>query len=235
MHQERVASHATNAGLKTMEKTKIKIGVVADVVCPWCYIGKRRLERAMRMSSHRFFFDVEYFPFELNPHLPEEGVDYRTYLCQRYGTEERVQQLTNHLKEIAIREGLGLAPERQRVMPNTRNAHRVALFAREEGRQHQVVDALFDAYFTRGMNLSDIDNLVDIAVQAGLNGEKTEQLLHSNTGNVEIEMAAKELQNVGITSVPLFIIGDKSGISGAQSAEVFLEAFEHASLMMVDF
>src|SRR5690606_21119517 len=99
--------------------------------------------------------------------------------------------------------------EQQQVMPNTRNAHRLALFAREEGRQGQVVDALYDAYFTRGINLSDIDSLVSIAVDAGLDGEKTTQLLHSNTGNVEIEMAEKELQDLGITSVPLFIIGDR--------------------------
>lgn len=209
--------------------------MVADLVCPWSYIGKRRLETAIQMSSDRFRFDVEYFPFELNPHLPDTGVDYRSYLCQRYGTEDRVQQLTDHLKAIAAGEGLDFIPEQQQVMPNTRNAHRLALFARNEGKQGQVVDALYDAYFTRGINLSDINSLIGIAVDAGLDGEKTTQLLHSNTGNVEIEMAEKELQDLGITSVPLFIIGDRSGISGAQPVEVFIEAFEKTSLMFVDY
>lgn len=205
--------------------------MVADLVCPWCYIGKRRLERAMQLASSHFHFDVAYFPFELNPHLPEEGRDHDAYQCERYGSEARFQQITSHLKDIAAREGLVFTPGLQKVMPNTRNAHRVALFAREEGRQQQVVDALFDAYFTRGVNLSRIDNLVRIAVEAGLNGERTEQLLHSSTGKIEIEIAEKEMQDLGITSVPLFIVGERSAITGAQSVEAFLEGFAHASLM----
>lgn len=214
-----------------MDKIKIKIGVVSDVVCPWCYIGKRRLEKAMAMSSDRFEFDVEYFPFELNPQMPEEGADYREYLCKKFGGESKFLELTSHVKQIAAREGLEFNMELQKISPNTRNAHRVIMLAREDSKQMEVVEALFKAYFTEGADLSSFANLVDISVQSGLDAEKIEQLLNSNTGKLEIEMAEKELQKLGITAVPLFIIDDKFGISGAQSVEEFTKAFEEVAMV----
>ena len=214
-----------------MSKTKVKIGVVSDIVCPWCYIGKRRLEKAMERSSDRFEFEVEYFPFELNPHLPEEGTDFRQYLCEKFGSEEKFRQLTDHVKKVAAAEGLDFRLELQNVSPNTRNAHRIVLVARDEGRQAEVVEGLFRAHFTEGIDLSNRGNLVTIAEQAGLDAEKIELLLSSNTGKLEIEMAEKELQDLGITSVPLFIIDDKVAISGAQSVETFTKAFEESALV----
>ena len=214
-----------------MDKMKIKVGVVSDVVCPWCYIGKKRLEKAMALSADRFDFEVEYFPFELNPHMPEEGADYREYLCKKFGSEEKFQELTDHVKRVAAAEGLDFRLELQRTSPNTRNAHRLMLVAREKGKQEEVVESLFKAYFTEGVDLTRIDNLVRIAEDAGLDSEKIEQLLHSNTGKLEIEMAEKELQELGITSVPLFIIDDKLAISGAQSVEAFIRGFEETALV----
>lgn len=214
-----------------MNKMKIKIGVVSDVVCPWCYIGKRRLEKAMALSSDRFDFEVEYFPFELNPHLPEEGANYREYLRKKFGSEEKVSELTEHVKHVAAQEGLEFRLEEQKTAPNTRNAHRLMLLAREKGRQEEVVEALFRAYFTEAVDLTRIENLVKIADDAGLDGEKIEQLLQSNTGKLEIEMAEKELQELGITSVPLFIIDDKLAISGAQPVEAFIRGFEETTLV----
>jgi predicted DsbA family dithiol-disulfide isomerase len=214
-----------------MEKIKIKIGVVSDVVCPWCYIGKRRLEKAMDLLTDRFDFDVEYFPFELNPHIPEEGVDRREYLCRKFGGEAKYQELANHVKSIAAREGLQFHLELQKTAPNTRNAHRIIMLAREEGKQMDVAEAFFKAYFTDGVDLSKIDNLVDISHEAGLDRGKIDLLLRSNTGKLEIEMAEKELQDLGITSVPLFIIDNRLAISGAQSLDAFVKAFEEAAMV----
>jgi predicted DsbA family dithiol-disulfide isomerase len=211
-----------------MEKSRISIGVVSDVVCPWCYIGKRRLEKAMELSANQFVFDVEYFPFELNPHMPEEGVNYREYLCGKFGSEAKFMELSAHVKQVAAREGLTFNLERQRVSPNTRNAHRVIMLAREEGKQMQVVEALFRAYFTDGVDLSRTENLLAICANAGMDAEHIEQLLETNTGKLEIEMAEKELHDLGITGVPLFIIENKLAISGAQSVEAFIKAFEAA-------
>ena len=213
-----------------MNKTKIKIGVVSDVVCPWCYIGKRRLEEAMARSSDRFDFEVEYFPFELNPHLPEGGTNYREYLIEKFGSEEKYRQLTDHVKKVAVQEGINFRMDLQKTSPNTRNAHRIIMVARDEGRQREVVEALFSAHFTEGIDLSKLENLIDIADRAGLDREKIELLLNSNTGKLEIEMAEKELQELGITSVPLFIIDDNIAISGAQAVAAFTKAFEETAL-----
>lgn len=215
-----------------MAKVKIKIGVVSDVVCPWCYIGKQRLEKAMHQSSDRFDFEVEYFPFELNPHMPEDGVDYREYHIKKFGSESKYIQLTSHIKETANQEGLDFNMELQKTAPNTRNAHRIILVAKEAGKQIQVADALFKAYFSGGVDLSKVDNLIDISVSVGLDKTKIEQLLHSNTGKLEIEMAEKELQDLGITGVPLFMIDDKFAVSGAQPVDTFIKAFEEAALVI---
>jgi predicted DsbA family dithiol-disulfide isomerase len=215
-----------------MDKTKLKIGVVSDVICPWCYIGKRRLEKAMELASDRYEFEVEYFPFELNPHMSEEGASYKEYLCKKYGSEERFHQLTEHLRLTAAREELQFNLELQQTSPNTRNAHRIIMIARDEGKQLEVVEAFFRAYFTEGVDLTRIENLLDIAEEAGLDTDLIEQLLNSNTGKLEIEMAEKELHDLGITSVPLYIIENKFAISGAQSVETFTRAFDEAAMVM---
>ncbi|HET9486278.1 MAG TPA: DsbA family oxidoreductase [Chryseosolibacter sp.] len=213
-----------------MEQVRIKIGVVSDVVCPWCYIGKRRLEKAMRQLSDRFVFEVEYFPFELNPHMPEEGTDYKQYLCRKFGSESKFLELSEHVNQVAAREGLDFRLDLQSTVPNTRNAHRIIMLAREDGKQMEAVEGFFKAYFTEGVDLSKIESLIAISADAGLDIEKVDMLLHSNTGKLEIEMAEKELQGLGITSVPLFIIDDRFGISGAQSVETFTDAFEQAAM-----
>jgi predicted DsbA family dithiol-disulfide isomerase len=215
-----------------MDKLKIKVGVVSDVVCPWCYIGKRRLEKAMELTADRFEFEVEYFPFELNPHIPEDGVDFGDYLSKKFGSEQKYHELTSHLKRVAAQENLHFNLENQKRHPNTRNAHRIILMAREYGSQSQVVEALFRAYFTEGVDLTKIENLIRIAGEAGLDEGMVGLLLQSNTGKVEIEMAEKELSDLGITSVPLYIIDDRLAISGAQSAEAFTKAFEEASVLI---
>lgn len=212
-----------------MEKIAIKIGVVSDVVCPWCYIGKRRLEKAMALASGTYRFEVEYYPFELNPHLPEQGLSYRDYLTRKFGSEEKFRELTAHVTQAAAREGLRFHPELQKVSPNTRNAHRIIMLARDSGRQSDVVEAFFRAYFVEGIDLSSIEILADIAEGEGLDRTAVLQLLNSNTGKLEIEMAEKELHDLGITAVPLFIIDDRLGISGAQPIEVFSKAFEEVA------
>jgi Predicted dithiol-disulfide isomerase involved in polyketide biosynthesis len=108
-----------------MSKPKIKIEVVSDVVCPWCYIGKRRLEKAMDQLKDQMDFDVEFLPFELNPDMPKEGKDQKDYLVKKFGSEEKYQQITNHVVNVASQEGLKFDFQKQHVSPNTRDAHRI--------------------------------------------------------------------------------------------------------------
>ena len=153
---------------------------------------------------------------------------YRDYLCRKFGSEARFHELSEHVKAVAKREGLDFRLDEQEIYPNTRNAHRVILMAREQGKQEKVAEAMFNAFFTKGLDLSRIENLVAIAESQGLDSERVEMLLDSNTGKTEIEMAEKELHELGITSVPLFIIDDKTAIPGAQAVEVFVKTFEES-------
>jgi len=214
-----------------IDKQVIKIEVISDIVCPWCYIGKRRMEKAIELASNRLSVEVEYFPFELNPHMPPGGEDYRTYLIGKYGSEERFHELTDHIKIIAAREGLEYNLHLQQTYPNTRNMHRVIMIARDEGKQPQVVERFFKAYFTEGVDLTRIENLVRLSGEAGMDGEMIAQLLDSNVGVLEIEMAEKELHDLGITSVPLYIVENRWTISGAQSVEAFTRVFDQAAAM----
>jgi predicted DsbA family dithiol-disulfide isomerase len=207
-------------------KSTIKIGVISDVVCPWCYIGKRRLEKAMLELSDKFDFEVEYFPFELNPQIPASGLNQKEYLASKFGGEERYQQITGNVTTTAAREGLKFDFASQNISPNTRNAHRLIQLAKENNNHVALVEALFKAYFTDGTDLSKTENLVEIAANAGMDRAKVEQFLQSDAGIAEVEMTERELQQMGISGVPFYIINNKYGISGAQPSESFIKAFE---------
>lgn len=210
-----------------MDKIKpvIKIDVVSDVVCPWCYIGKRRLERAVQELSDDFNFDITYHPFELNPALPMEGVDQKQYLTKKFGGEARYTQLTQHVAQVAAGEGLTFDFDAQRVSPNTRNAHRVIELARQQGMQQVVKEAFMKAYFTDGIDLSKSENVTAIAVAAGMERGSVETLLEGEQGLAEIELAEAEMQRLGVSGVPFYIINNQYGISGAQPTDAFKRAF----------
>jgi predicted DsbA family dithiol-disulfide isomerase len=210
-----------------MLKPLIKIAIVSDVVCPWCYIGKRRLEKAVDALSNEFQFEVAYYPFELNPNMPAKGKDQHAYLSDKFGGPEEYERITGHTTEVALTEGLLFDFSKQKVSPNTLNAHRLILFAKETGKHLQMVERLFKAYFTDGIDLSKTENLIALAGEVGLSPEKTSAFLLSDSGVTEVRVAEKELQRMGVRSVPFYIINDKYGISGAQATETFIQAFRN--------
>jgi predicted DsbA family dithiol-disulfide isomerase len=209
-----------------MPKPIIKVDVVSDVVCPWCYIGKRRLEKAIDQLQDKFDFDITYHPFELNPTMPHEGTNQKEYLSKKFGGEERTSQITNHVTQVAAGEGLHFDFSKQHILPNTRTAHRIIQFAKQESKQLAVKEAFMKAYFEDGVDLSKKENLISVAVQAGLTKEKVEKLLSADEGLLEVVMAENELQKLGITGVPFYIVNNKYGISGAQPSTSFINAFE---------
>lgn len=209
-----------------MTKPKIKVDIVSDVVCPWCYIGKRRIERAMDTLSDKYDFEVEYHPFELNPQMPREGVDQKQYLSAKFGGEDRYDKITAQTTATAAQEGLNFDFSKQKISPNTRDAHRIIQFAKQEGKQPEVKEAFMKAYFEQGIDLSKKENLVSVAVQAGLSKAGVEALLSGTEGLAEVELAERELQKLGISGVPFYIINNKYGVSGAQASEAFIQAFE---------
>lgn len=212
-----------------MSKPKIKVDIVSDVVCPWCYIGKRRIERAMNALNSKYDFEVEYHPFELNPQMPAEGMNQKAYLSAKFGGEDRYNQITAQTTATAAREGLAFDFSIQQVSPNTRNAHRIIQYAKQQGLQPAVKEAFMKAYFEQGVDLSKSENLVSVAVSAGLSQDAVEQLLASDQGLAEVIHAERELQKIGISGVPFYIINNKYGVSGAQPSETFMQAFEDIS------
>jgi predicted DsbA family dithiol-disulfide isomerase len=206
-----------------MNKPQIKIEVVSDVVCPWCYIGKRRLEKALNQLKDQFDFDVEYSPFELNPDMPLEGKGQKEYLTQKFGNESKYSQVIGHVTKVAAEEGLNFDFTNQRVSPNTRDAHRIIRFAKSKGNQLEIKEALMKAYFEQGIDLSKKENLAQVAAGAGLGYDEVISLLESEEGRAEVIFAEQMNHRRGVTGVPFYIINNKYGISGAQPAEVFIE------------
>ncbi len=217
-----------------MTKKKIKIDIVSDIVCPWCFIGKRRLEKAMTAMADEFEFDVHYLPFELNPTIPAAGLDQKAYLADKFGGTERYEKLTGHVTRMAAAEGLNFDFQRQRISPNTRQAHRLVWFAQEQGKGDQVQELLMKAYFEDGVDLSRSSNLAELAAKAGMDQAEVQRFLGSTEGEAEVEAAEKFSFQRGVQGVPFFIINDQFGISGAQSPEVFKQALTEIGSTSVD-
>lgn len=180
----------------------------------------------MDALQDKYDFEVVYHPFELNPQMPSEGVNQKEYLSAKFGGEDRYTKITAHTTEVAAQEGLAFDFSKQKISPNTRNAHRIIQFAQLAGKQPEVKEAFMKAYFEQGVDLSRKDNLISVAVGAGLSKEAVETLLASDSGLAAIEQQEKELQKLGISGVPFYIINNKYGVSGAQASETFIKAFE---------
>jgi len=203
-----------------MSKIKIRIDVVSDVVCPWCYIGKRRLEKALSQLPENYEVDLTFLPFELNPDTPKTGVDHKQYLADKFGSTERYHQLTDHVTSVAASEGLKFNYEKQSVMPNTLDSHRLIQYAKKFGKQAEIKEALMKAYFIDGIDLSKTENLVAIAQKNGIDAQ-------SFLSSDELTLEVKEMEQInhqrGISGVPFYIINNKYGVSGAQPSDTFLE------------
>jgi predicted DsbA family dithiol-disulfide isomerase len=208
-----------------MTKPTLKIDVVSDVVCPWCYIGKRRLEKAIQQVSDQIDVTVEYHPFELNPDMPAEGRNQRDYLIKKFGSESKYEQITSHVTATAAQEGLAFDFAKQNLSPNTRQSHRLIYFAKQQGKQLEMKEALMKAYFTDGVDLTKKENLIHVASSVGLDANEVKLFLNSDEGLNEV--VAEEKLNVqrGISGVPFFIINNHYGVSGAQPSDVFANAF----------
>ncbi len=209
-----------------IQKPVIKIDVVSDVVCPWCYIGKRRLEKAIAAAGDRFHFDVSYHPFELNPDTPASGVNQREYLTEKFGGTDRYEAITVRTTAMAAQEGIVMDFTKQSVSPNTRKAHVLIAAAKDSGKQLVVAEALFRAYFSEGVNLSDDQQLIDVAVAAGLNRSLAEAALEQPALVDAIEAQEHEARKLVISGVPFYILNNAYGVSGAQTPETFLKVFD---------
>lgn len=208
----------------------LTVDVISDVICPWCFIGKRRLEQAIRARKGRNDVQVRWHAFQLNPSMPREGMDRRAYRSAKFGSWERSEALDGQVAAAGEAEGIDFAFDRIGRTPNTIDAHRLIALAGDRGVQDAVVEAYFRGYFTEGRDLSDRDSLLDLAVRAGLHGGRAESLLDSDEGLESLRAAEEQSRRLGVQCVPFFIVNCQVSISGAQGPQAFLDAFDQASV-----
>lgn len=199
------------------------VDVISDVICPWCYIGKRRLEKAMAALDRQV--RVHWLPFQLNPTMPKEGISRKEYRTAKFGSWERSLELDAKVVAVGEAESIRFAFDRIERTPNTLDAHRLIWLAGKQGVQDAVVESLFRAYFMEGRDVSHRQTLLDVVAEAGLDRHQAEALLESDEGMEAIKEADQQVLRLRVEGVPFFIINDKLTLSGAQQSDVFLDAF----------
>ena len=206
----------------------MKIDIIVDTVCPWCYVGKKRFDRALSIRPQEDL-QVGWRAFQLNPDMPAGGMDRRAYVTEKFGGLERAKTVHGSLERAGAEEGIDFNFSAIEKTPNTVNSHRLIRFAAGYDLQTPVVSAVFDAYFLSGKDIGDISILTDIAADAGLDRDETREFLETDV-DVETVLAEDELaRRLGVNGVPCFIVNRKYAVSGAQSPEVLVQVFDLAN------
>ncbi len=200
----------------------VKLDILSDPICPWCYIGKTNLDKALAsVPDHPFV--IEWHPFQLNPDMPEGGMDRREYLERKFGGKEGAVRAYAPVVEHAEKAGLNINFEAMKRTPNTLDAHRLIHWAGIEGKQNEVVDALFDAYFVQGRDIGDHEVLADIADSVGMDAAVVLKLLKSDADRDDIRQRDSHSREMGVNSVPTFIVANQHAVPGAQPPELWAQ------------
>ena len=207
---------------------QMPIDVVSDVVCPWCFIGKRRLEKALALRPD-IAAEVRWRPYFLNDWIPREGIDRRTYLETKFGSAERYAAIAERVAAAARSEGLDYALDKIARQPNTLDCHRLILWARNTSDAGRMKQRLMELYFSAGADLTDVEVLVGAAVDCGMDGEVVRKLLESDTDVERVEREARAAKEAGVDGVPCFIFGNVLAVSGAQDPAYLADAMGRAA------
>ncbi|AAV95341.1 DsbA family oxidoreductase [Ruegeria pomeroyi] len=198
----------------------VKLDILSDPICPWCYIGKTQLDKALAaIPDHPFV--IEWHPFQLNPDMAPEGMDRREYLERKFGGKEGAVRAYAPVVEHAEKAGLAIDFEAMQRTPNTLDAHRLIHWAGVEGKQTEAVDALFAAYFTEGRDIGDAEVLADIADSIGMDAAVVLKLLKSDADRDDIAKRDSHSREMGVSSVPTFIVANQHAVPGAQPPELW--------------
>ena len=206
----------------------MQIEIYSDVVCPWCFIGKRRLEQALETGGCAQQAHIAWRPFELNPTMPKAGMERRAYLQAKFGGAEALRGMEDRLAKAGEADGIEFAFDQIDRTPNTFDAHRLIWFAGEQHCQDEVVEALFHSYFTKGREIGSLDSLAEIASCCGLDREEVERFLASDQAIQEVRAEEASGHRLGIRGVPYFVLNGSVAISGAQPPDIFASAFRQA-------
>ncbi|HZN28418.1 MAG TPA: DsbA family oxidoreductase [Xanthobacteraceae bacterium] len=208
--------------------TALPIDMVSDVVCPWCFIGKRRLEKAIALKPE-IAVEVRFRPYFLNPWVARDGISREDYLTTKFGSSERYRSIAQRVAQAAAAEGLTYELDKIKRQPNTLDCHRLILWAGESGNAARMKQRLMDLYFTEGGDLTDRDVLVRAAADCGLDADLVRQRLADDTDVARVEREAESAKEAGIEGVPCFIFGGLTAVSGAQAPEYLAQAIERAA------
>lgn len=211
-----------------MEKDIIKIDVVSDIACPWCYVGKRRLEAALKQWKGAPV-EVSWHPYQLDPSMRAEGMNRDMYLTSKFGNIENVREMTDRLTEVGKTVGIDFDFGDNWLAVNTLQMHQLLNVAREEGFGTEMKERFLAAYFEESHHLNKLEALYTIAKDFGWNKEKVDTIINNKEIAEAVKAEISLYQQRGVSGVPFFVINDQYGISGAQPIEVFLEAFQSVS------
>ena len=203
----------------------MRIDIISDTVCPWCFIGKRRLEKALSMRPE-INPTITWHPFQLNPEMPAEGVDRKAYQESKFGGPEGAERVYGAIREAGAAEDIAFNFDAIAVTPNSIDSHRVIHWANGDNKQDAVVEALFRGYFLEGANIGDPKVLADTADSCGMDGATVSERLACAADRAAIVDAAQRASTMGVSGVPCFVVDSKYVISGAQDPAYFLQLFD---------
>ncbi len=209
------------------DRPRVTVDVVSDVVCPWCFIGKRRLEKAIALRPD-LDVTVRWNPFFLNPWVARDGISREEYLTTKFGSVDRYKDIAQRIVGTAAEEGLVYHPDKIARQPNTLDCHRLILWAGENGAAGRMKQRLMDLYFTEGGDLTDREVLVRAAADCGMDAERTRARLASDEDVDTVSAQAKRASDAGIDGVPCFILDGRFAVSGAQSPDYLADAMGRA-------
>ena len=212
------------------DKPTLSIDVVSDVVCPWCLLGMRNLQLALA-EVEDMDVTVRWRPYQLDPTIPPEGLDRKSYMLKKFGNLERIEASHDRLREIGKKVGVSYDFEAIKVAPNTLDAHRVIRWAQAagDGVQTKIVERLFRLYFEEGRNIGDHTVLVEAARDAGMDASLVETLLPTPSDREEVKVEVETAQRMGITGVPCFLLEGRYALMGAQPPEALADAIAKVS------
>ena len=210
----------------------LTIDIVSDVVCPWCYLGEKRLEQALAEEAGPIV--VRWRPYQLDPTIPQGGLDRAEYMAKKFGKSGRLQSVHDNLTRLGAEVGLPFAFDKITRSPNTLDAHRLIRWAASAGVQSRVVDRLFQAYFVEGRDIGDRVVLTEIAAECGLDADLVERLLAEGADSEVVRQEVEQAQAMGVSGVPFFIFAGRLGVPGAQEPSVLRQAMAEARQAMAE-
>jgi predicted DsbA family dithiol-disulfide isomerase len=209
-----------------MKESGMRVEIYSDMVCPWCFIGKRRWEKAIETAGYANHVQVTWRPFQLNPTMPKSGMDRRTYLEAKFGGAGGRREIEERLAKAGVADGIMFAFDRIARTPNTFEAHRLMWFSQQHNKQDDLAEGLFHAYFSEGRDIGDGQTLVDVAEEIGLDRDATRQFFASDQGVEVVREEEAAGHRLGIRGVPYFMLNGTYAISGAQPPDIFVSALQ---------